>query len=278
MGTEGFLLVLTANPRAQADGDLPSNPAQSRRSLPNILFMILDDVGVDQMKLYGYGGSSQPNLPNISAVAAQGILFRDAWAMPDCSPVEPPSGKVATRFEPIFLILSNPGFSQLPSVPRRSHGAGNTEKKGYVSGLIGKMHLSGSSLAPANNPWVIRSIGLWALIILRGIWKARRSRLTPPPVEWLRPAHTVVALCPAGKRILSQGQTRGLAIRPVALVPSSARARAKPRAEPAWKAVGYLILSNRQFVRQSRLPICCLAIRMVTTPPTGLSTDRTAPP
>lgn len=158
-----FLLVLTANPRAQADGDLPSNPAQSRRSLPNILFMILDDVGVDQMKLYGYGGSSQPNLPNISAVAAQGILFRDAWAMPDCSPSRatfwegryPFRTNILNPIQPPDLANSqvSPDEVTVPEILR---------KKGYVSGLIGKMHLSGSSLAPANNPLgnqVYRALG-----------------------------------------------------------------------------------------------------------------------
>ena len=35
----------------------PDNP-------PNILFFILDDVGIDQMQSFGYGGASPPQTPN----------------------------------------------------------------------------------------------------------------------------------------------------------------------------------------------------------------------
>ena len=53
---------------------------------PNILFVIMDDVGIDQMKVFGYGGATAPSLPNIDAVAMAGVRFRNAWSMPECSP------------------------------------------------------------------------------------------------------------------------------------------------------------------------------------------------
>ena len=53
---------------------------------PNILFFIMDDVGIDQMKVFGYGGATPPRTPNIDAVAHAGVRFRNAWAMPECSP------------------------------------------------------------------------------------------------------------------------------------------------------------------------------------------------
>ena len=31
---------------------------------PNILFFILDDVGIDQMQSFGYGGETAPQTPN----------------------------------------------------------------------------------------------------------------------------------------------------------------------------------------------------------------------
>ncbi len=30
---------------------------------PNILFFVLDDVGIDQMKVFGYGGATPPRTP-----------------------------------------------------------------------------------------------------------------------------------------------------------------------------------------------------------------------
>ena len=51
---------------------------------PNILFFVLDDVGIDQMKVFGYGGATPPRTPNIDAIANSGVGFRNFWAMPEC--------------------------------------------------------------------------------------------------------------------------------------------------------------------------------------------------
>jgi arylsulfatase A-like enzyme len=68
-------------------------------SPPNILFIIMDDVGIDQMKIFGYGGSTPPRTPNIDAIARAGVRFRNVWAMPECSPRAAPSfSKGATRY------------------------------------------------------------------------------------------------------------------------------------------------------------------------------------
>ncbi|MCX7107170.1 MAG: sulfatase-like hydrolase/transferase, partial [Methylococcales bacterium] len=53
---------------------------------PNILFFVMDDVGIDQMKVFGYGGDNPPQTPNIDAVALAGIRFRNTWSQPTCSP------------------------------------------------------------------------------------------------------------------------------------------------------------------------------------------------
>ena len=53
---------------------------------PNILFFILDDVGIDQMQSFGYGGETAPQTPNINSIADAGVSFRNMWAMPECSP------------------------------------------------------------------------------------------------------------------------------------------------------------------------------------------------
>ena len=53
---------------------------------PNILFFVLDDVGIDQMKVFGYGGATPPRTPNIDTIASAGVAFRNFWTMPECSP------------------------------------------------------------------------------------------------------------------------------------------------------------------------------------------------
>ena len=46
----------------------------------------MDDVGIDQMRIFGYGGLTPPSTPNIDAIARAGVRFRNVWSMPECSP------------------------------------------------------------------------------------------------------------------------------------------------------------------------------------------------
>ena len=36
---------------------------KANKQTPNILFFIMDDVGIDQMKTFGYGGATAPRRP-----------------------------------------------------------------------------------------------------------------------------------------------------------------------------------------------------------------------
>ncbi|MGQ0552682.1 MAG: sulfatase-like hydrolase/transferase [Planctomycetota bacterium] len=60
---------------------LPSLSAQQR----NVLLIIADDVGVDLIGAYGEH-PDPANTPQLDALAQSGILFRNAWSMPSCSP------------------------------------------------------------------------------------------------------------------------------------------------------------------------------------------------
>ncbi len=51
----------------------------------NVLLILLDDMGVDGPGCYAVGGDPAPT-PNIDALAAEGVRFANAWAMPICSP------------------------------------------------------------------------------------------------------------------------------------------------------------------------------------------------
>lgn len=63
---------------------LPAASGQQPR--PNILFIVMDDVGIDQLASFGYGGPEPVSTPVLDRVAAAGLRFRNVWAMPECSP------------------------------------------------------------------------------------------------------------------------------------------------------------------------------------------------
>lgn len=112
----------------------------------------MDDVGIDQMKVFGYGGVGQgiagPDLPNIDAVAHAGVRFRNTWSMPECSPGRaaffvgryPLRTGIHQAIGPNDLATSqlSPYDVTTPKLLKQAN---------YESGMFGKFHLAG----PENN-------------------------------------------------------------------------------------------------------------------------------
>lgn len=118
-----------------ASGDTPQ---------PNILFVIMDDVGIDQMKSFGYGGESPPSMPNIDAVAAAGIRFRNTWSMPECSPARAAffSGRYPFRTH-IYQAIGPNDLATAQLSPYETAIPALLKQAGYENGLFGKFHLAG---------------------------------------------------------------------------------------------------------------------------------------
>ena len=118
-----------------------------------LLFFIMDDVGIDQMKIFGYGGESPPRTPNIDAIAGAAVRFRNTWAMPECSPSRAMlfEGRYPFRTNVFDAILAQDLANSQVS-PYEITTPIVLKQQGYASALFGKVHLSGSDLNPANNP------------------------------------------------------------------------------------------------------------------------------
>lgn len=151
IGASAFALSVGAGAKLTASAEVTAKP--------NILFIIMDDVGIDQMKVFGFGGSIPASLPNIDRIAKHGVMFTNVWAMPECSSSRAAffTGRYPLRTGVDSAIVRN----HLPqtyvssfkgTIPRL------LTRAGYTNALIGKYHLVGEkdpagSCSPSTRGW-----------------------------------------------------------------------------------------------------------------------------
>ena len=140
----GLSVLLTVAPPSHAK----TSPKPAAR--PNILFVVMDDVGIDQMRVFGYEQDNQPETPNIDQIAHAGVMFRKTWSMPACSTSR------AVFFEGRFPFRTNVlgalGPKDLANSmvsPYETTTPKLLAKRGYESGLFGKFHLALQGNDPA---------------------------------------------------------------------------------------------------------------------------------
>ena len=124
---------------------------------PNIVLILADDLGINDLSCYGR--KEQPT-PNLDALAAQGMRFTSAYcAQPICSPSR---AALLTGKCPARLHLTNflPGRADAPSqkllqpviegqLPiEETTIAELLRAAGYATACIGKWHLGGAGFGP----------------------------------------------------------------------------------------------------------------------------------
>ena len=134
--------TLTPTPAATAT---PSGPPG-----PNIVFVIMDDVGVDQLASFNPDGGALASTPNLDVLANAGVRFSNAWSMPECSPSRATifTGRYPLRTGVTSALLPNmlpqaqvsPYETTLPRLLARAD---------YTSAMVGKYHLGNRN--PAGN-------------------------------------------------------------------------------------------------------------------------------
>lgn len=141
----GLGLGVSACEVERAASDVEPAPAEHvaapASSAPtNVLLVVLDDVGRDEVGVYqGSGASSRT--PNIDALAADGVRFTQTWTNPVCSPTRASvlTGRHAFRHRVGEPIAADPDDTELQSsettIAELLRGAG------YSTGLFGKWHL-----------------------------------------------------------------------------------------------------------------------------------------
>ena len=148
------LLVCIGVAALQLGGPLRTQtlPRSTKPAPPNILFIVLDDVGIDVLTSFNPASPTAALTPNINAVIAAGVKFTKFYTMPECSPSRAAffTGRFAFRTGVNAAILSD----DLPAAqvsPFEITTPLVLSTAGYKSALIGKFHLGGPENNPAGN-------------------------------------------------------------------------------------------------------------------------------
>lgn len=120
---------------------------------PNILVIVIDDIGIDQAGFAPFGWDATelaPQMPVLESIAASGVAFTNFWATPECSPSRAAmlTGRLGFRTGVVTAIVD-------PMLPvNQLHPAEITLPKllgpaGYRTAMLGKYHMGGG---PENTP------------------------------------------------------------------------------------------------------------------------------
>jgi hypothetical protein len=117
---------------------------------PNLLLIVMDDIGIDQWQLFGYGGATPAAMPNIDAIAKGGVKFHNLWSMPACSNGRATlfTGRYPFRTH-VYTALGNNDLANFMVNPNEVTVPNLLKQRGYKSALFGKFHIGIQS----NNPY-----------------------------------------------------------------------------------------------------------------------------
>ncbi len=124
----------------------PVGAANKGGSPPNIVVVVLDDIGTERLGFYG-NGPTPATTPVLSSLASRGLLFMNAWANPICSPTR------ATIQTGLYGIHS--GIGENPSKANPGLPVGTTVLPdrlplAYTPIVVGKWHLADGLQGPTH--------------------------------------------------------------------------------------------------------------------------------
>ena len=134
-----MLVLLAAVGSAAADGE-------------NVLVILLDDIGVDPLSVYDEG-SNYAVTPTFDQLASEGILFRNLWSAPSCTPTRATllTGRLGFRTGVLTVgpdMILPADERTLPEVLKDST---LNPGLGYADAAISKWHLGDGPNGPNDN-------------------------------------------------------------------------------------------------------------------------------
>ncbi len=124
---------------------------------PNVLLVLMDDVGADKVGVYagdftphGYAPDHLPATPILDGLAATGVRFTHAWAEPQCSPTR---ASLHTGQHPFRHGVGAP-IPPAPELSSATHSLPEVLSGTHRSAIFGKWHLGSTGDPGDPDPYV----------------------------------------------------------------------------------------------------------------------------
>lgn len=137
-----ILAVVSCSNSNSATEETVVNTTPVVSSSPNIIFILIDDMGWDVFGNYPNITGQKANTPNINALAQNGITFTNFWTNPVCTPTRASilTGKYGFRTG-MGGVSTPPTAMKTTETVIQKYINDQTSNK-YATALIGKWHVS----------------------------------------------------------------------------------------------------------------------------------------
>ncbi|WMI65446.1 sulfatase-like hydrolase/transferase [Aestuariibaculum sp. YM273] len=116
--------------------------SDKKESKPNVILIMVDDMGYECIGAYG---STSYNTPNIDALASNGVLFSDCVSQPLCTP---------SRVKIMTGMYNYRNYDYFGHLKNSEYTFGNLmQDAGYETCIAGKWQLNGLSYKDEINDW-----------------------------------------------------------------------------------------------------------------------------